>query len=48
MAFGINSTSNAEIIVRGVAVYNLLHYECKHKPQQAQAQAERSNTAHAN
>ena len=26
--FGINSTSNAEIIVRGAAEYNLLHYEC--------------------
>ena len=25
--FGINSTSNAEIIVRGVAEYNLLHYK---------------------
>ena len=28
VVFGINSTSNAEIIVRGVAEYNLLHYEC--------------------
>ena len=28
VVFGINSTSNAEIIVRGAAEYNLLHYEC--------------------
>ena len=28
VVFGINSTSNAEIIVRGTAEYNLLHYEC--------------------
>ena len=27
MVFGINSTSNAEIIVRGAAEYNLLHYD---------------------
>ena len=26
--FGIKSTSNAEMIVRGVAEYNLLHYKC--------------------
>ena len=26
--FKIISTNNAEIIVRGVAEYNLLHYEC--------------------
>ena len=28
VVFGINSTSNAEIIARGTAEYNLLHYEC--------------------
>ena len=28
VVFGINSMSNAEIIVRGAAEYNLLHYEC--------------------
>ena len=28
VVLGINSTSNAEIIVQGAAEYNLLHYEC--------------------
>ena len=28
VVFGNNSTSNAEIIVRGKAEYNLLRYEC--------------------
>ncbi len=28
VVFGINSTSNAEVIVRGEAECNLLHYKC--------------------
>ena len=32
VVFGINSTSNAEIIVQGVAEYDLLHYECYYYP----------------
>ena len=44
VVFGINSMSNAEILVRGVAEYNLLHYECYQSQISQQTMLSRINT----